>query len=268
MSRSCSDRQSSLEYCGRCCTKIKDLSVVKGKKTIIKDINIHMHCGELTALIGPNGGGKSTLLKAIIEENPSQGEIIFHDGRSKKRKKPRVGYVPQRWDFDLGAPVSVEDLFLIRHKRRPVWFFSPDRQKADTKKCLSRVQAEHLIKRRVGQLSGGEMQRVLLALALEPVPEMLLLDEPFSGMDYRGRELFYEIVSNIRKEYDLTILMVSHDLNFLWSIADKIIFLQKTIICQGSPEEVLKNQSVIQTFGQIIPYDHTYLTVLKKPEKG
>ena len=96
--------------CGWCCTEIINLSVVKGHKTIIHNVNLHMHCGELTAIIGPNGGGKSTLLKAIIGENAYQGEIVFQD-REGRRRKPRVGYVPQRWDFDSGSPVSVQDLF-------------------------------------------------------------------------------------------------------------------------------------------------------------
>lgn len=242
---------SSPGHYGWCCTKIKNLSVVKGQKAIIHDINLHMHCGELTAIIGPNGGGKSTLLKAIIGENAYQGEITFQDREGKRRGKPQVGYVPQRWDFDPGSPISVEDLFLIRHYKRPIWLFSPKKKREETLRSLARVHAEHLIDRKVGQLSGGEMQRILLALAMEPIPELLLLDEPVSGVDYNGRELFYKIVSDFRRQYDLAILMVSHDIDLMRHFADNMVFLNQTIISQGRPEQVLKSNQVVQFFGQI-----------------
>jgi len=237
--------------CGWCCTDIKNLTVIKGQKTIIHDINLHMHCGELTAIIGPNGGGKSTLLKAIIGENAYRGEISFHDRAGKRRGKPQVGYVPQRWDFDPGAPVSVADLFFTLQNKKPVWLFSSRKMRARIAESLARVQAEHLIDRKVGQLSGGEMQRVLLALAMEPVPELLLLDEPVSGVDYKGRELFYQIVSDFRRQYDLSILMVSHDLDLMRHFADRLVLLNGTILCQGHPEQVLKNSQIAHIFGQI-----------------
>lgn len=237
--------------CGSCCTRINNLSVVKGKKTIIHDINLHVHCGELTAVIGPNGGGKSTLLKAIIGEVAHQGEIKFLDKEGKRKDKPLVGYVPQRWDFDPGSPVSVEDLFLSRYRKMPMWLFSTRKKRAETIISLSRVKGEHLIDRKLGQLSGGEMQRVLLALAMEPIPDLLLLDEPVSGVDYSGRQLFYDMVSDFRRKYDLTIVMVSHDVDLMRIFADRMVFLEKTILCQGNPEQVLQNEQVTHVFGQI-----------------
>jgi zinc transport system ATP-binding protein len=238
-------------HCGRCCTKINNLTVVKGKKTIIHDINLHIHCGELTAIIGPNGGGKSTFLKAIIGELNYKGEITFLSHKEKKGRWPQVGYVPQRGDFDPGSPVSVGDLFLSRYRRKPLWLFSSQKERKKTLKCLSRVQAEHLIDRKLGELSGGEIQRVLLALAMEPVPELLLLDEPVSGVDYKGRNIFYRLVADFRKQYDLSILMVSHDIKLMRYFADRMVFLDKTILCQGTPEEVMNNNQVVQSFGNM-----------------
>lgn len=238
-------------HCGWCCTKIKNLSVVKGQKTIIHDINLHMHCGELTAVIGPNGGGKSTLLKAIIGEAAYKGEISFLDREGKRRDKPLVGYVPQRWDFDPGSPVSIEDLFFSRYRRMPIWLFSPRKKREETLASLARVRAEHLIDRKLGELSGGEIQRVLLALAMEPIPDLLLLDEPVSGVDYSGRQLFYNMVSDFRRQYDLTILMVSHDIDLMRHFADRMVFLERTILCQGHPDQVLKNKQVAHVFGQM-----------------
>ncbi len=237
--------------CGWCCTKVKNLSVVRGNKTIIHDIDLHIHCGELTAVIGPNGGGKSTLLKAMIGELSYKGEISFLDAEGKRRGKPMVGYVPQRWDFDPGSPVSVQDLFLARQKGWPVWLISTRKQREQTYAGLSRVHAEHLMGRRLGELSGGEIQRVLLALAMEPVPDLLLLDEPVSGVDFNGRQLFYSIVSDLRRQYDLSIILVSHDIELMRQFADRIIFLEKTVLCSGNPEQVLKDDKVLSVFGQL-----------------
>jgi zinc transport system ATP-binding protein len=117
--------------------------------------------------------------------------------------------------------------------------------------CLASVQAGHLIDHRLGDLSGGELQRVLLALALDPVPDLLLLDEPVSGIDQQGMELFYNLVSDIREQYDLSIILVSHDLNSVSYYADRIVFLNKTVQCSGTPEEVFGNKKISKLFGQV-----------------
>ena len=127
----------------------------------------------------------------------------------------------------------------------------PEKETGATLESLARVQAEHLIDRKLGELSGGEIQRVLLALAMEPVPELLLLDEPVSGVDYKGRELFYQIVSDLRRKYDLAILLVSHDIDLMRHFCDRMVFLNKTVVCQGYSDQVLKNNLVVQVFGQI-----------------
>ncbi|ATW27653.1 metal ABC transporter ATP-binding protein [Candidatus Formimonas warabiya] len=237
--------------CGWCCTKIQNLSVIRGGRSIIHDINLHIHCGELTAVIGPNGAGKSTFLKALIGEVPYQGNISFLEGDGKRSGKPLVGYVPQRWEFDPGSPVSVQDLFSARHRGWPVWLFRSQKKREETLASLARVQAGHLIDRKLGELSGGEIQRVLLALAMEPIPDLLLLDEPVSGVDFNGRELFYRMVSDLRRQYDLSIIMVSHDLELMKHFADRIVFLEKTILCEGSPEQVLKDEKVLHVFGTL-----------------
>jgi len=117
------------------------------------------------------------------------------------------------------------------------------------KESLSKVKAEHLINRRIGALSGGELQRVLLALALDPIPDLLLLDEPVSGIDQNGLEVFYDTVSELRKEYDLSIILVSHDLDLVEKYADRVILLNGTVLCCGSPNEVFNNQITSKIFG-------------------
>ena len=163
---------------------------------MLEDVSLHLHCGELTTVVGPNGAGKSTLLRVLLGEVPHCGTIhflpVFGHGREDA---PAVGYVPQQLEFDRFSPMSVQDLFASAVSRWPVvlWRSRVDRQK--TRAALAAVEAEHLLERKLGQLSGGELQRVLLALSLTPVPNLLLLDEPISGIDLAGRELFYRTVS-------------------------------------------------------------------------
>lgn len=246
------NNKSDLNKCssGLCCTKIENLSVTKGNQEILKDINLHIHCGELTALIGANGAGKSTLLKSILGENEYSGSLTFVDGNERMSRKPIIGYVPQKLDFDYSSPVSVLDVFACTQSNRPVYFSYDKKVKDIALRSLRKVKGENLINKRLGVLSGGELQRVLLALALEPIPDILLLDEPVSGIDQNGLKLFYNIVSNLRENYDLSIILVSHDLDVVYDYADRIAFLNnKTIECVGNPEEVFSNKNVIDTFG-------------------
>lgn len=234
---------------GYCCTKIEGFSVKIGKTEILKDVNLHLHCGEMTALIGPNGAGKSTLLKAILGEIKHEGTIVFAGANEVNTRRPIVGYVPQKLEFDTAAPVSVRNIFTSCMSKKPAWHKPSKQLNQRIMSCLERVQAEGLIDRRLGALSGGELQRVLLALALEPMPQLLLLDEPVSGVDRKGLEVFYEIVSNIRKQYDLTIILVSHDLDIVQKHADRVILLNKTVILNGEPEKVYSDKRLRETFG-------------------
>ncbi|HEY5585151.1 MAG TPA: metal ABC transporter ATP-binding protein [Ruminiclostridium sp.] len=235
--------------CGYCCTKIQGFSVKIGKTEILKDVSLHLHCGEMTALIGPNGAGKSTLLKAILGEIKHEGTIVFAGSSGDNVGRPVVGYVPQQLDFDTAAPVSVRNLFTACMSKKPAWHRTSQQLSQRILSCLGRVQSEGLIDKRLGALSGGELQRVLLALALEPMPQLLLLDEPVSGVDRKGLEVFYEIVSKIRKEYDLTIILVSHDLDLVQKHADRVVLLNKTVILNGPPEKVYSDKRLHETFG-------------------
>ena len=169
--------------CGQsCCLRVEKLSVKIGNDEILKNAELHVHCGELAALIGPNGAGKSTLLKAILGQRDYTGVIAFSQP-GQRSKKPRIGYVPQSPSFDPSEPISVADLFACCMSRRPAFLGLSKSMRQTVKTCLQRVHGEDLIDKRVGTLSGGELQRVLLALALEPIPNILILDEPLSGVD-------------------------------------------------------------------------------------
>ena len=152
--------------CGHsCCLRVENVSVKIGSDRILKDVNLHVHCGEMVALIGPNGAGKSTFLKAILGEQEYDGIIAFSEP-GKRSKKPRIGYVPQSPAFDPSDPLSVSDLFACCMSRRPAFLGLGTSMQDLVTECLERVHGEDLIHKRVGTLSGGELQRGLLALAL------------------------------------------------------------------------------------------------------
>lgn len=235
---------------GLCCTRVNGFGVTLGQYEILKNVSLHIHCGELTAIIGRNGAGKSTLLRAILGEIPHSGELAFLDEKDKHTGRPLVGYVPQRLDFDASSPTSVYDLFAAAFSNKAVWFFHSKKMRYTVLKSLERADAGQLIDRRLGALSGGELQRVLLALALCPTPDLLLLDEPVSGVDHHGLQLFYQTVSELRRNYDLSIILVSHDFDLVAKYADRVVLLNDgTVECTGTPAEVFGNPRVKEIFG-------------------
>ena len=222
-----------------CCLRIQNLSVHIGGDKILRDVNLHIHCGQLVALIGPNGAGKSTLVKAILGQREYDGIIAFSAPGMRHRKMPRIGYVPQSPTFDPGDPVTVADLFACCQSKRPAFLGLSRDMRDKTTECLERVHGEDLIDKRVGTLSGGELQRVLLALALEPLPNILILDEPLSGVDVEGQNDIMDMLDEIRKRFDLSILMITHDFGMLSQYADKVVLIDRTIVKKGSPSDVL-----------------------------
>lgn len=240
---------SERSACGLHCIKMTDIGVYAGKTPIIEHVNVHIHCGKLTAVIGRNGAGKSTLIKAILGEVPHEGTIEFRDMKENKVKKLRIGYVPQNLNIKRDAPVSVYDLFASCISNVPVFLC---RKKTLYDKILSRLalfEAENLIDKRLGDLSGGELQRVLLSIACTPVPNLLLLDEPISGIDRKGMELFYHIIHSLKEKYDLSVILVSHDLALVKEYADSVILLDKSVLCEGTPEEVMESREFHEVFG-------------------
>lgn len=234
--------------CGHsCCLKIQNLDVKIGANTILENINLHVHCGELIALIGPNGAGKSTFLKAILGQQDHSGVISF-SVPGQRNRNVKIGYVPQSPAFDPADPISVADLFVCCMSKRPAFFGTGKALRNKILECLERVHSEELIDRMVGTLSGGELQRVLLALALEPLPNILILDEPLSGVDVEGMALLMDMLDELRHEYDLSILITTHDFSMLEQYADQVILMNHGIICQGSAAEVLNSDAFAKAF--------------------
>lgn len=234
--------------CGdSCCLRVQHLSVKIGNDEILHDINLHVHCGQLVALIGPNGAGKSTFLKAVLGQREYDGLISF-SAPGRRNHKPRIGYVPQSPDFDPGDPVSVSDLFACCMSHRPAFLGLSKAMRQKVLDCLDRVHGADLMDKRVGSLSGGELQRVLLALALEPLPNILVLDEPLSGVDVEGMATLMDMLDEIRKTYDLSILMTTHDFGMLPRYANQVVLMDRTILCKGEPKDVLNSPEFRQAF--------------------
>ena len=241
-----------------CCLKLEEVSVRLGGDDILEQVSFHLHCGEIAALIGPNGAGKSTLFKCILGQMPHRGTITFSpaggpairlaDGEVIGGQRPLVGYVPQSPVFDRGDPVSVLDFFTAATSKWPVCLPVPRRYRDKAAACLARVHGEELLDRPMGALSGGQLQRVLLALALEPVPHILILDEPLSGVDIEGEHQLLEMLDELRTQYDLSIFLSTHDFATLEQYADKVILLKKQVLKAGAPEEVLASPEFYETF--------------------
>ena len=241
-----------MSECRLHCLKINGIGVTVGGKTLLHDVDLHAHCGEMTALIGRNGAGKSTLLKAILDEIRHTGTVEFsgHNGAPVKGQRPRIGYVPQSLSLDEGSPATVYDMLAAYTERYPV--FLPRRRRTVEKfrAHLARFRADMLLDRPIGRLSGGELQRVLLAAATMPIPDLLILDEPVSGVDRVGLREFYRFVEELKEQEDLVILLVSHDLDYVKTHADRVVLLDQTVLSAGAPETVFSSAEFASAFGE------------------
>ncbi len=243
-----------IEPCGLHCIRVNDLGVTLGDQVILKDINLHIHCGTLAAVIGRNGAGKTTLIRAIIGDVPHTGDIEFtiHDAASIRDpgKELQIGYVPQSLNIDKKTPLSVYDMIACYQGAFPVFLKKTKGMEEKIRESLAVFDAEDLIDRQVCNLSGGQLQRILLAMAIMDEPDLLLLDEPVSGLDRTGMEVFYQTIAHLKENYDLAVILVSHDLYYVAQYADQVILMDKgEIICQGTVRQVYESPEFVDIFG-------------------
>ncbi len=234
--------------CGLCKVSVNNIGVKKGGETILSNVNFHLHCGELTAVIGVNGAGKTTLVKSVLGEIKHEGNVEFESHHGDKIANVTIGYVPQHLDFDKSMPVSVEDFLLIGRSSSPVCFRRKKEKSIELDEALKAVGCLQLKKRKLGDLSGGELQRVMLCNALYPLPELLILDEPVSGVDVNGSKEFYKAISNLKKNYHMAIAMVTHDLGIVKEFAERVVLINKTVLKIGTPEEVFSSPQFKEVF--------------------
>ena len=229
--------------------ELHDVSVKIGGAIILERVNAEMHCGEVTALIGPNGAGKSTLLKAVAGLIPHTGVIDFCTENTCGSGRPQIGYVPQYLDFDHGIPITVQDFLSMKEQRRPLWFGHRRNAAAAAREGLEWTGALHLMYKPLGKLSGGEMQRVMLAFALLGKPDVILMDEPVSGVDASGEEIFIELLRQLQAQKHFTVVLVSHDLSVVNAHADHVICLNRTVRGQGKTVDVLTPENISLLYG-------------------
>jgi ABC-type Mn2+/Zn2+ transport system ATPase subunit len=239
--------------------EVRNLHVWFDGVPVLRGVNLTVPHGKLVALIGPNGSGKTTLLRCILGlQKPAAGEVKLFGSTDLQKGLKRVGYVPQRLALDRSFILSVREFLALRLHRTRNWFWQSHRKTdallADT---LAGIGAEGLLNRPLAQLSGGQLQRVLIAFSLLTKPELLLLDEPTAGVDRPGEESFYELIANIQKRHHLTVVLVSHDLSMVYRHAAHVYALNGVICCEGTPEEVMNAESLKQAYGiHVAPYEH------------
>lgn len=236
--------------CGFHCIKINNLGVSFGDQVVLEDVNLHIHCGNLTAIVGRNGAGKSTLVRAILGEIPHTGTIEFKNTENGAFSNLRIGYVPQTVNIERATPLSVYDLFESYTGKVPL-FIKTKKEYEHIKEALAEFEVDNLIDQPVGTLSGGQLQRVLLAMAVHDNPNLLLLDEPVSGIDKNGMDDFYEKMAYLRKHRDMAIILISHDLDYVHKYADNVVLVDKTVTCSGPTKKVFSSEEFKKVFGEV-----------------
>ena len=213
---------------------LNNVAVEVNNQNILYDISLTISPSQIITLLGPNGAGKSTLVKVIL------GLIANTSGTIKRAPNLTIGYVPQSINLNPILPITVKRFMQLNKQLKNNNIIN----------MLSMVNADYLIDKSMHQLSGGELQRVLLAQALAKKPELLILDEPTQGVDVNGQVLLYDLIINARNQFNCGVLMVSHDLHLVMAKTDEVICLNHHICCSGSPAIVSNDPEFITLFGQ------------------
>jgi manganese/iron transport system ATP-binding protein len=222
---------------------LASVSVELGGRLALRDVDLRVGSGELVGLIGPNGAGKTTLLRAVLGLLPTTG------GTLSTRIDGAIGYVPQRHEFVWDFPISVDKAVMTGRTRRIGWLRRPgDEDRQAVHEALERVDLTALRNRPIGELSGGQRQRVLVARALSIRPQLLLLDEPFTGLDVPTQELLTTLFGELRKE-GKALLMTTHDLPAAAGMCTRLCLLNQTVVADGPPEELRDPSIWLRAFG-------------------
>ncbi|MBI4118855.1 MAG: metal ABC transporter ATP-binding protein [Parcubacteria group bacterium] len=222
---------------------IKNLGVAFNQKPVLKNITFDINQGDILAVIGPNGSGKTLLIRSILGLNENYtGEIVWHH-------RPETSYVPQKMAFEKGFPLTVKEFFLFEIGRN-LSFWKPSlKMENEIKKRLDEVKIGHLIDHRLGDLSQGEVQRMFIARSLLEQPKLIFFDEPAAGIDISTEATVYQLLYDIHQKNGLTMVLVSHELSVVYRFATKVVCLNKDLICQGVPQEVLTPEALKEIYG-------------------
>lgn len=219
------------------------IDLTLGRTRILKQVSFTVAAGSVHAIVGPNGGGKSSLVKTLLGQMPHQGALTLH----WPGEQQVIGYVPQALEFDRGLPMSVDDFMAALCQRRPAFLGPSRRLRPSIDAALARVGMLDKRKRRMGALSGGERQRVLLAQGLIPAPQLLVLDEPMSALDEAGIQVFGQLLQGWRQS-GTTVLWIEHDLEAVLRLADRATGLNRRVLFDAPPAEALSPERLLGLF--------------------
>ncbi|HDZ84214.1 MAG TPA: metal ABC transporter ATP-binding protein [Nitrospirae bacterium] len=233
---------------------VEGLCVKANNRHLVENISFSIEEGSIVAIIGPNGAGKTTLIRAVLGLIPYETGSVLMFGKPFKHNNShvRVGYVPQKIEFDRTFPLTVLELLRFTV---PPFYSLPFRDRSGEEhinSLLKTVGMQDLINRSIGSLSGGELQRVMIAKAIVNDPHILFLDEPASGVDIEGQERFYDLVRRLNKENGLTVILISHDLNIVYRFADNVLCMNRRLICTGKPAEALTDEVIKSVYGEMM----------------
>ncbi|GAB4577470.1 MAG: metal ABC transporter ATP-binding protein [Anaerolineales bacterium] len=263
--------------------ELNHVSFGYGTEPVLEDINLHLHPGQFAALVGPSGAGKTSLLKLILGTlQPDHGEVCIQGQALNGQTAPQVGYVPQLETVDWNFPVTVEQVVMMgRVRKSGLWPWPSTEDKRRMREVLEELEIAHLAGRHIRDLSGGQQQRVFLARALISDPDLLVLDEPTTGVDMRTAENVLHLLAHLN-QHGITVLITTHDLNAAAAHLPWIICLNRWVIAQGAPEVVFTEDILNQTyqgdmlvirqdgmlFVQQRPHPHTYHDLVPNPVAG
>lgn len=250
----------SEEFGSQSIVEVKNLRVLRGNYVAVEEVSFQIFSGTNTAIVGPNGAGKSTLIQAIL------GLIPYHSGQIEILGKPlnqlgklwdKIGYIPQKFSFDRYFPLTVEELVALAFPKSMFW--KSRERKISVQKILVKVNLEYQSHQRIGTLSGGELKRVLLAYCLAVPRHLIVLDEALSEVDATGEVEFAELLNQLQREQGFATLQISHDLDLVSRYCDRVLCLNRNIICQGSPRETLSTDNLQAVYGStLIRYFHSH----------
>ena len=227
---------------------VKNLSVTLDKEEILRDISFSVSPGEALVVIGPNGAGKTVLFRALLGLLPFKGTVRWQEG-------VKIGYVPQKFAIDRTLPITVREFFRLKSER---FWFPPKDFTGHLAHELSLVGlSDSTLAKPMGDLSGGQLQRILISWAMLNHPDVLLFDEPTAGIDVGAEETIYNIMRKLQTERGTTILLISHDLSIVYKYSQNVLCINKKMICHGNPREVLSPQDLAKTYGEGMYYHHS-----------
>jgi zinc/manganese transport system ATP-binding protein len=231
--------------------RLDGIGVRLGGRQVLSDVSFTIGKGEFTGLIGPNGAGKTTLLRVILGlQEPSGGQVLIDGEPRQKSNKSSIGYVPQKLVIDPDMPLRARDMVSLGLDGHRLGFGFPSRQRRDLiDKTLCDVGAEEYADARVGELSGGEQQRVLIAHALISRPKLLLLDEPLANLDLKSEREIVAVLGKLAREHEISVLLSAHDMNPLLGVMDRIVYVANGRVATGSTDEVVTSEGLSRLYG-------------------